>query len=256
MNNIIIQSIRVAVILSIAFFAFISDVFAAPVLTSATATQITENSAKLVSSVSNPHKSSAVWFELIDGTGAPMAVGVEPPLYDNGVNVRFEHNLYNLASGQTYRFRSVAMEGGNTVYSPISSFTTAVPKQAPATIAYQPSSQTVAQAPKTTEQKSTQTTQATTQVKAVKEDATTASIGTQTVAEEFANKDGFTNTNRNTAAVIGSGNDVFPNTLIGWIMLLVAILIVILVGRMIYESTEKRKKISDEEDEDEKLEIE
>lgn len=232
MNNIIFQSFRAITVLTIALFAFASDVLAAPVLTPATATHITENSAKLVSSVSNPHKSTAVWFELIDGVGAPMAVGVEPPLYDNGINVKFEHSLHGLNPGQTYRFRSVAMEGGATFYSQISSFTTTIPKATSVTVAYQSNSQTITPALKTT--------QAVTPVTGIKNTATTTPVVTE---------DGFTN--RNTAAVIGSGSDIFPNTLIGWILLLISILVAILVGRMIYESTEKRKKPLDEEEEDE-----
>lgn len=237
MNNIILQSFRAVAVLAIALFAFVSDVFAAPMLTPATATHITENSAKLVSSVSNPHKSTAVWFELIDGAGAPMAVGVEPPLYDNGINVRFEHNLYNLNPGQTYRFRSVAVEGGATVYSPMSSFTTATPKAASVTVTYQSSSQTVTPP--------TKATQTVSPVTVGKKTATTTPVVTE---------EGFTN--RNTAAVIGSGSDIFPNTLIGWILLIIAILVAVLVGRMIYESTEKRKKPLDEDRDEEEAEIE
>lgn len=250
MNNIIIQSIRVAVVLAIALFAFVSDVFAAPILTPASATYITENSAKLVSSVSNPHKSTAVWFELIDGSGASMAVGAQPPLYDNGINVNFEHSLYGLNPGQTYKFRSVAMEGGVTVYSNPSSFTTKSPKTISSTVAYQSNSQTVTQVSKTTEQKTTQTTKATTQVKTVKEDAPIA----PTIAEEAVNKDGFTN--RNSATVIGAGNSLFPSTLIGWLLLILAILIATLIGRMIYESTEKQRKTLDEKDKENNDEIE
>ncbi len=252
MNNIIFQAFRAGVIVSIAFFALANDVLAAPMLTPVTVTRVTDDSATIVGHVSNPQKNSTVWFEINNNYGALTAVAVQG-IWNEGT---FEWNLRDLNPGQTYMFRSVAMEGGNTVYSPISSFTTVVPKQTSATIAYQPSSQTVAQAPKTAEPKVIQaTTQTTAPVKIVKETATTQ----QVVTEEVVSKDGFTNTNtsRSTATVIGSGSDIFPNTLIGWIMLLIAILIVVLVGRMIYESTEKRKKARDEdEEEDEDATIE
>lgn len=236
MNNIIIQSIRVAVVLVIAFFALVSDVFAAPILTPASATHITENSAKLVSSVSNPHKSTAVWFELIDGAGASIAVGAQPPLYDNGINVNFEHSLYSLNPGQTYKFRSVAMEGGVTVYSNPSSFTTKSPKTTVVTIVSQPNLQTVTSSSNTPASKTTVTksTQEVTPTATSKQTTTTAPTATVVTEEGF--------TNRNSATVIGSGSDIFPSTLIGWLLLLLAILVVVLIGRMIFESTENRRK--------------
>ena len=234
MNNIVFQSIRAIAVLAIALFAFVSDVFAAPMLTPVTTKYVTENSATIIGHVSNPQKNSTVWFEIYNNNNAPTAVAVQG-IWNEGT---FEWNLRDLNPGQTYSYRSVAMEGGATVYSPVSSFTTSVPKQTSVTVTYQSNSQVVTPAPKETK--------AVAPVVAVKKTATTTPVVTE---------EGFTN--RNTAAVIGSGSDIFPNTLIGWVLLIIATLVAVLVGRMIYESTEKRKKPLDkEEEDDEEAEIE
>lgn len=227
MNNIIFQSIRAVAVLGIAFFALASEALAAPMLTPVTVTRITDNSATIIGHVSNPQKNSTVWFELYNNYGSPTSVAVQG-IWNEGT---FEWNLRDLNPGQTYSYRSVAMEGGTTVYSPVSSFTTSAPKPTSVTVTYQSNSSVVIPAPKKT--------QAVETVAVAKKTATTTSV---------VNEEGFTN--RNTATVIGSGSDIFPNTLIGWILLLIAVLVAILVGRMIYESTEKRKKPLDEDEEE------
>lgn len=233
MNNIIIQTIRLVAVLTVALFVFVSDVFAAPMLTPVTVTRVTDNSATIVGHVSNPQKNSTVWFEINNNYGAPTAVAVQG-IWSEGT---FEWNLRDLNPSQTYSYRSVAMEGGATVYSQISSFTTTVARATSVTVTYQSSSQAITPAPKTTK--------AVEPVVLVKQSATTTPVVTE---------EGFTN--RNTAAVIGSGSDIFPNTLIGWILLIIAILVAVLVGRMIYESTEKRKKRLDKDEDEEEAEIE
>lgn len=224
MNNIIFQTIRAGAVLGIALFAFVSEALAAPMLTPVTVTRITDNSATIIGHVSNPQKNSTVWFEVYNNFGAPTSVAVQG-IWNEGT---FEWNLRDLNPGQTYSYRAVAMEGGATVYSPVSSFTTSVPKPTSVTVSYQ------SQAPVVTQTPAPKVTQA-----VVVKQATTTPVVT---------KDGFTN--GNTAAVIGAGGDIFPTTLIGWMALLVSLLIVILVGRMIYESIEKRNKKKEDEDED------
>lgn len=215
MNTIIFQAFRASFVLGIALFAFVSDVLAAPVLTPATATRVTENSATIIGHVSNPQKNSTVWFELYDKSGATTAVAVQG-IWNEGT---FEWNLRDLNQGETYSFRTAAMEGGVTVYSPTATLTTITPKQVVVTTTT-PVVEKVAQ----TTTKATETKKATT---------------TPVVTSE-----GFTNNNG--AALIGAGSGMFPTTLIGWIALLIAILVVVLLGHMVQVSIEERKKALEE----------
>lgn len=240
MNNITFQTIRAVMVLGIAFFALANEVFAAPTLTPVTVTRITGDSATIVGHVSNYQKNSTVWFETFTGVDAPTAVAMQG-IWNEGT---FEWNLRDLNPGQTYSFRSGAMEGASTVYSPITSFTTTAPKQAtPATTTYQPQPVAVAQPAPTAPKVA--------QVKTVVAPAKQVTTTTVTTKEGFTNgnantapivitKEGFSN--GNSATVIGSGSNIFPNTLIGWLLLILAILVVALVGRMIFESTENRRK--------------
>ncbi|MCK9345125.1 MAG: hypothetical protein M0P64_03330 [Candidatus Pacebacteria bacterium] len=229
MNIIIFQAFRATVVLGIAIFAFASDALAAPVLTPATATRVTENSATIIGHVSNPQKNSTVWFELFNKSGAVTAVAVQG-IWNDGT---FEWNLRDLNQGETYSFRSAAMEGGVTVYSPTSSFTTVVPKVAvPVTTTTSPSGvSTPTSATKTT--------------KAVE----TTTVEKKATATPVVTSEGFTN--NNSAAIIGAGSGLFPTTLIGWIILIIAILAVVLLGQMVNESIEKRKKIAEEKKKEE-----
>lgn len=217
--------------LGIALFAFAGEALASPMLTPVTVTRITDNSATIVGHVSNPQKNSTVWFELYNNYGSPTAVAVQG-IWNEGT---FEWNLRDLNPGQTYTYGAVATEGGVTIHSQPSSFTTTVPKQTSVTVTYQSSSQTVAPAPKATQ---------TVAPVAVVKQATTTAITTN---------EGFTN--GNSATVIGAGSDIFPNTLIGWVLLIISMLIAAIAGRMIYESAEKRKK-EDEKELEENVEIE
>lgn len=237
MNTNIFQTIRVAGVLVIALFAFINNAFAAPSVAPATAKNITENSAMLVGHVSNPHKSTVVWFEFAEGSGSFVAVGTQPPLYDNGTSITFDYLLRDLKEAQTYSYRAVAMEGGVTTYSPTSTFTTVSPK-AVTPIVITPS---ITIDTKTTETK-------TQDVIVKKENATT----TPAVSSE-----GFVN--GNSAAIIGVGGEMFPTTFVGWMVLLIAILVLVLLSHMVYQSIEKRKeairkKQEGKEEKDEELE--
>lgn len=239
MNNIIFQTIRAGAILGVAFFALANEAFAAPSPTPVTVNSITGTSATIVGHVSNPHKSTAVWFEIYNNFGAPMAVGAQPPLYDNGIGITFEYPLKDLNPGQTYSYRSAAMEGGVTVYSPTSSFTTTSPK-----IVNTVSSQLYSGA---STQNQTQTTASKTAQTATKTVAVKQNTTTKVATAPVANKE--SSTNGNSAAVIGAGNSLLPNTLISWLVLLAAILIVVLVGRLLYEAPERRRKEREYEEE-------
>lgn len=244
MNNITFQTIRAVMVLGIAFFALANEAFAAPSLTPVSVNSITGTSATIVGHVSNPHKSTAVWFEIYNNFGSPMAVGAQPPLYDNGIGITFEYPLKDLNPGQTYSYRAGAMEGGETIYSLPSSFTTTAPKvAAPTTTTYQPQPVAVAQpattAPKVAQAKTVvaPAKQVTTTTVTTKEGFTNGNANTAPIV---INKEGFTN--GNSATVIGAGNNLFPSSLIGWLLLILAILVVALIGRMIYESSENRRK--------------
>lgn len=221
MNNIIVQTIRAGVVLGIAlfalFFSFASDVLAAPILTPVTVTRITGNSATIIGHVSNSQKNSTVWFELDNNGGVSTSVAMQG-IWNEGT---FEWNLRDLNPGQTYSFRAWATEGGVTISSPTSSFTTSVPKPATSTmISYQSNSSvaTTVPAPKAT------------QTVATKQVTTTPAV----------TKEGFTN--GNSATIIGAGDGMLPSTLIGWIALIISIFIMILVAHMVYEAPEKRRQ--------------
>lgn len=217
------------VVLGIALFAFVGDALAAPVLTPATATRVTENSATIIGHVSNPYKNSTVWFELFDKSGATTAVAVQG-IWNEGT---FEWNLRELNQGETYSFRSAAMEGGVTVYSPVATLTTSTPKPPVVVNTTTPVVPVV--------EKPAQTTPKTVETKKT----TTAPVVTS---------EGFTN--NNSAAIVGAGSGMFPTTLIGWILLVVAILVVVLLGHMVQESIEKRKKTLEEKKREEEAETE
>ncbi|MEK7148509.1 MAG: hypothetical protein AAB770_01185 [Patescibacteria group bacterium] len=222
MNNTTFQAIRAVVVLGIALFAFASEALAAPMLTPVTVTRITGNSATIIGHVSNPQKNSTVWFELDNTGGAPTTVAMQG-IWGEGT---FEWNLRDLNPGQTYSYRAWATEGGVTISSPTSSFTTTIPKSVTSTTISNQSNSSVAtkgSAPKTV------------QTVATKQATTTPVSG----------KEGFTN--GNSASVIGAGNGMFPSTLIGWIALIISILVMILVAHMIYEAPEERRKKRAEE---------
>ncbi len=245
MNNIIIQTIRAGFILGVALFAFAGEVFAAPTLTGPTeAVQTTETTATLVGFVENTYKTSLVWFEWSDNSSmySFTPIGLTR-VFDKGF---FKAYLSGLNPGATYYYRAVSSEGGTTVYSQIISFktkggTTAVTTT---TVSYQNTTSS-SNSTATASGSSVQTKKSTTPVVAKK---TTTVVATTT--------EGFTNGSANTASVIGAGNSLLPKTLIGWVALLVSLLVAILLGSMIYESSEKRKKAHmAKKPEDEEVEI-
>lgn len=246
MNTNIYQTIRVVMVLGVALFAFVDSALAAPVLTPATAKNITENSATISAHVSNDYKNATVWFEIFNNNNIPTAVGSDS-IWNEGT---FQWNLYGLNQGQTYTYRAAASEGGVTVYSPVSTFTTLDPK--PTTNTTTSSLNTITSSNSSNSTNTTNTSvknssTTNTQTSAVKsaqattqKAVTATSANTKTASTVAPVTDGFGN--GSAAAVIGVGNGMFPTTLIGWIVLLIMVLAAVLIGHMIFDSAEKRKE--------------
>lgn len=237
MNTIIFQTIRTVAVFGTLFFFSVDIAFAAPALSPVSAREITSTSAVITGYVSNPYKNSTVWFDLYDGGEIPTSVAIQG-IWHGG---SFEWDMTGLKPGTRYSYRSAAMEGGETVYSSISSFTTPTLKTAaPATTFYQAQPQT------TTYTKPVETVSQKTQTVAKK----------QTVAVSQTYQDGFDNrksssqqmdtregfTNNNSAQVLGTGDGIFPTTLIGWMLLVIAILVMVLMISVIMEPTKKHNK--------------
>ncbi len=90
----------------------------------------------------------------------------------------------------------------------------------------------------------------------VKKVAVTPTKAEGTVSKAAPTKVVTNTQNRNVAAVAGAGGGILPETLIGWVALLIALLIVALLVHMILESTNKRKRVEEEEDLEEEIDEE
>jgi hypothetical protein len=214
MNNTLISAIRVGLFAGVLFFALASDVFAAPVLTPATVTTVSETTATLSAKVTAPQLEKAtVWFEWGDTASSSTAVGLRT-IFETGF---FEADLRDLRPNTIYYFRAVAMQGGVTVSSLTTSFTTKGPVVNTVT-KIPPPTTTVVQNTKTV---------------FVTVPATTTPALITATKETPSSSQG--------ASAIGAGS-VLPGTLIGWVALLISIFIVLLIVLMILEASEKRKK--------------
>lgn len=251
MNKIISKTIRVMAIAGVALFTFTGEVFAAPTFLPTSSLEITNTSAVVRVYIENPNELAVVWFEWSEASSilAPEVVAMSN-YFGSGF---FAARLDGLKPGTTYSYRSAAKSGGATVYSPVASFKTTGASPVTTTTA---SSQTaLGGAPlsvdsvnaDTNSQASTgstqaqpvvsQTTRSTTKTATVKNSASAAS-------SDFAKRDTANlGVNNNTASVSGAGSGLFPSTLIGWVALIIMTLFVVLVMGMIFESTERRKKV-------------
>lgn len=249
MNIIIFQTIRAGMVFVAVLFAFVSEVYAAPTITPASVAQITSDSAILISNVYNNFKNTTVWFEYKEDSSFSqfIAVGMGSVF---GVGY-FRAYLTDLKPGTTYQYRAAATEDGTTIYSPLSSF-----KTAGSSIIQIATSATNLNSSANTTQGQGSEAQTNSSVVQSNNNGARASSGTQGNNKVVVNTNPsvapgdtsvtnktISNINRGTASVIGAGNNIFPNTLIGWVMLLISIIAAVLVGRMIFESSEKRKKL-------------
>lgn len=227
MNN-TFQTIRMATVFGIAFLAFAQSAFAAPIVTPVMVTDVTSTSAVLDVRVLNAAKNTCAWFEWTTGSSMSTGTAISRQCFYGDGSIKT--TLNNLNPGSTYSYRAVAIEGGVTVSSSVSSFSTLS-----SNIATTPASVTSSSQPAVSTQIAPQAVKAKTvaPVVAQKNTVTTSS------ATPAIGADGFTN--GNSAAIIGAGNGILPITLIGWIGLLVMTLLAVIFGHMIYESAEKRR---------------
>lgn len=259
MKKMIIQTITISLF---AFFAFVGNVFASSTILPVAVTNITGEGANLEGYVANGGANSIVWFEWSEGASqaAPNIVARQG-LFGGSF---FRYTLRDLTPGVVYSYRSAVLDDGVTTYSPTGSFRTPVKT---GTV----SSQTIYQNGQTsgalgivpynqTNVSNGVTTQAPTQTNGNANTNTNTTVVVEkknTVATTTVLKtDGFTNNNSASVASLGGG--VLPNTLIGWVALLIAILIMVLVAVMIYEAGEKRRMAEDQKkkikEDEEKLE--
>lgn len=233
MGTIIFQTIRAGVVLGVALFAFVGDVFAAPILNPVTVAQVASDSATLVGYVSNPGKTSKVWFESGEDSllAAPAVVGMNA-VYNDGF---FQGYLTTLKPGTKYYYRAATVDNGVIIYSPILSFKTL--GSGPSSLTAQSSSVLQsAEHPGNTNQ-----TQPKTQTGNTNSKSANNTVGANAV-KKTASGTVLVGANSNSASVIEAGDGILPTTLTGWVMLLLSIIVAVLVGRLIFESSEKRKK--------------
>lgn len=249
MKNILNSTIRFGAITLVSFFAFTGEVFAAPALTPPTAFGISETSATLSVKMVNPiNRGTTVWLEWGDTPTPTMTVGMRDVFNEGYVEGYLRGNLQ---PGTTYYFRGAAMDSTGTVYTPVMSFTT----KGNATYTTTTTVTNNTQVNNTTSVNNTNTTSNASTNTSANSGAETTATRTVTAASAGVVKpvvkvaattksaptiSAMTTTQG--ASVIGAGDSVFPATLIGWIILLIAILIVMLMGHMLYEQIESRKK--------------
>lgn len=260
MNKIISKTIRVMAIAGVALFAFTGEVFAAPTFLPTSSLEITNTSAAVRVYIENPNELAVVWFEWSEASSllAPEAVAMSN-YFGSGF---FAARLDGLKPGTTYSYRAAAKSGGATIYSSVASFkttgaapvtTTTISSQAAlgggslsggtvntdtsSAVSTQNTTSQVSAGSAQAQPVASQTTRSATKTATVKN---SASVASSDIAKSDTAKLGA---NNNTASVSGAGSSLFPSTLIGWVMLITMALFVGLLMSMIFESTEKRKKV-------------
>lgn len=256
MQNILISTIRFSVVLGLALSIFVGEAFAAPVLSPASVTAISNTSATLVAKMANPSsKNTAVWFEWGD-TPNPTTVVAMRDIFGESF---FQGYLSGLNPGTTYYFRAGALEGGVTVYSAVVAFNTrGAVANTPNTSTVQNNTVSLAGATVNSNTANVATASSNTTSGATSQTASVAQSATKTNAVPA--KTSNTKTDNpcvgvqggtaigNTAgtAAVGNSVGVLPGTLLGWVALLIALLIVFLIAAMILDSVEERRKAREE----------
>ncbi|KKU80676.1 MAG: hypothetical protein UY07_C0036G0003 [Parcubacteria group bacterium GW2011_GWA1_47_8] len=209
-----------------------------------TVTRITETSAILVGRLEQADDSRMVWFEWGETPNLGQRAGFTT-IWKQG---SFSGDINNLRPGTIYYFQAVSTEGGQRVGSQILSFTTKgapqnyipvypAPTIAPVVYPTQGANaiSSVTPAKSTSAAKTSQASK--TAVATTGNPCVTAPSNTF----GFSTSGGAPNLGVS-ALVFGAGDSFFPNTLVGWIALFVAVLAMILIGRVIFEKTSARKE--------------
>lgn len=258
----IIKTISVVVVLGLSMLAFTGEAFAAASILPNSVVEITTNSALIKGYVENYAESSVVWFEWSEASSAsaPVVVSMKN-FFSSGF---FEARLTDLRPDTVYSFRSAVKTRETTIYSPVSSFRTrgvavagSVSSQSAlglgtivsggnsSTVPNQGSSANTTQrsSSNTQTQKVSSQNKNTTSETVVAKNTSNTNYSNSSSGYSSNNKNvNTTSMNSNTASVIGAGAGVFPSTLVGWLALFVAILVIVLLIHMIFEQGEKRKK--------------
>lgn len=260
MQNIFISTIRFSVVLGLALSVFVGEAFAAPVLTPASVTAVSNTSATLTAKMANPSsKNTAVWFEWGD-TANPTTVIGQRDILGEGY---FQGYLSGLTPGTTYYFRAAALEGGVTVYSAVVAFTTrGGASNVPSTNTVQLNTVSSGGITPVANTANVVTTSSNTTSGAVTPVSQTASVAQSATKTKTSAVKTTSNTRvdnpcigvqgstaiGNTAgtAAVGNSVGVLPGTLLGWVSLLVGLLIVFLIAAMILDSIEERRKAREE----------
>lgn len=235
----------VFVVLAVAMFPMVS--LAALTVSAPVPSNVSVSGASLSAQVSNPWKTTMSWFEW----GETPSLGYATNLSSIWHQGFFYGTLEGLKPNTTYYYRAVAMEGVERVESPTLSFVTralpvAPPLAVPAKVEPQPTP------------------------KPIPSKASVEKVATKEPAKEMAVKNTDTSKDtltikwrddRSMASVFGAGDGIFPDTLVGWVLLIVVFLLMVLIMRMIFESNQKRAlvhpkyEIEEHELHEQKLEV-
>lgn len=203
--------------------------WAAMLLSPASTAGVTETGASFTAHVDNPWKTTTVWFEWGETPDLGSVVGMSS-VWHQGF---FSGYVSGLKPGTKYYYRAVASEGGERKESPVLTFTTSVvpapvvkvtpPAPTPAPVVVkQPASTRVVVVEKAVPQKPAK------------------EVVVNTVSKNTTEKASLPwRDDRNLASVFGVGEGIFPDTLVGWVALIITLMIVVLMLLMISKSFEK-----------------
>jgi hypothetical protein len=213
MKNIIISLKFCGVSVAAATVLFPMISWAAITISPPSSAGVSATGASLTAQVANPWETTTVWFEWGETPALGSAVGMSS-VWHQGF---FYTTLSGLKSDTKYYYRAVATQGGQRVESAVMSLTTSpLEPVALKTTSHEKKEVVVKESPKETPKKEVATT------------TTNNSVTAVTVE------------NRSMAAVFGVGRGIFPETLVGWIALFIALMVIALVMRLILESVEQR----------------
>ena len=216
--------------LAVVIFPMIS--WAAIVVSPVSTGSISETGASLTAHVDNPWETSTVWFEWGETPSLGSVAGMSS-VWHQGF---FSGYLSGLKPGTKYYYRAVATANGERRESPVASLTTSADFALAVKVATTPAPKTES-VPEKKVVTQKQTTEATTKNVAVATGKTSPILWRD---------------NSNMAAVFGIGEGIFPDTLVGWVALIIALMVMVLIMRMIFDSIEKRAHTNAHEDEEEK----